>query len=301
MKQGRHRRTGGRRGGGPSLNWRRAPYVSRVCAGCGSATALGLRVGRACPRSAGVPADSGLRAQSGTCPGPRPAHRIRARRASCRAWVHFAAVSGELPVVPGALPTVPGAALCADALPPNPESSGFLKGHLAAGGREFAELWGVAGRCCRFKLGAVADGGGVADPGQVGELERVAAAGVGFAEQPVGAQVGGGDAGRRCTARWSAGSGRRGRGRRRWFRRTGCGRWCSGPTTAAPLFAAVAADPGAGSCPPFAPFAPVTEVDRALLAAAGAGDQAGAREPVAGGAQPGGQVPARWVRSYRRQ
>jgi len=59
----------------PSWTWRQAPYVSRVCAGRGSVTALGLRVGRACPRSAGVPADSGLRAQSGSCPGPRPAHR----------------------------------------------------------------------------------------------------------------------------------------------------------------------------------------------------------------------------------
>lgn len=69
-------------GSGPVMNWRQAVYVSRVCAGCGSVTALGLRVGRACLRSVGVPADSGLRAQSGSCPGPRPAHRIRTRRTS---------------------------------------------------------------------------------------------------------------------------------------------------------------------------------------------------------------------------
>jgi hypothetical protein len=45
---------------------------------------------------------------------------------------------------------------------------------------------GVAGRGV---LRAVADGGRVADPEQVGELERVASAGLGFAEEPVGAQL----------------------------------------------------------------------------------------------------------------
>jgi len=43
-------------------------------------------------------------------------------------------------------------------------------------------------------LGAVADGGGVADPEQVGELERVTAAGLGLAEEPVSAQLLRGDA-----------------------------------------------------------------------------------------------------------
>jgi hypothetical protein len=61
-------------GSGPLMNWQQAVYVSRVCAGCGSVTALGLRAGRACPQSMGAPADSGLRAQSGSCPGPCPAH-----------------------------------------------------------------------------------------------------------------------------------------------------------------------------------------------------------------------------------
>jgi hypothetical protein len=59
------------------MNWRLTPYVSRVCAGRGSVTALGLRVGRACLRSVGAPADSGLRAPSGSCPGPCPAHCVR--------------------------------------------------------------------------------------------------------------------------------------------------------------------------------------------------------------------------------
>ena len=71
------------RPGARPVNWRQTPYVSRVCAGCGSVTALGLRVGRACLRSVGVPADSGLRAQSGSCPGPCPAHRP-ARRTIAR-------------------------------------------------------------------------------------------------------------------------------------------------------------------------------------------------------------------------
>ena len=52
-------------------------------------------------------------------------------------------------------------------------------------------------------LGAVADGGGVTDPEQVGEGQRVAAGGVGFGQQPVGAQAAGGDArpGGRCPGR----------------------------------------------------------------------------------------------------
>ena len=44
------------------------------------------------------------------------------------------------------------------------------------------------------QLGAVPDRGGVADPEQVGELERVAFAGLGFIVEPVGAQVPRGDA-----------------------------------------------------------------------------------------------------------
>src|SRR6266536_2891425 len=58
------------------------------------------------------------------------------------------------------------------------------------------------------------------------------------------------------------------------------------------LLAALAARPGAGGRPPLAPFAPVTEVDRAQLTAAGADDQPGQRQPVAAGAQPSGQMPA---------
>jgi hypothetical protein len=38
-------------------------------------------------------------------------------------------------------------------------------------------------------VGAVADSGGVADPEQAAELERVAAAGLGFGQEPVSAQV----------------------------------------------------------------------------------------------------------------
>jgi hypothetical protein len=38
-------------------------------------------------------------------------------------------------------------------------------------------------------VGAVADGGGVADPEQAGELERVTAASLALAEEPVSAQV----------------------------------------------------------------------------------------------------------------
>ena len=37
--------------GDPPVNLRQTPYVSRVCAGCGSVTALGLRAGRARLRS----------------------------------------------------------------------------------------------------------------------------------------------------------------------------------------------------------------------------------------------------------
>jgi hypothetical protein len=44
-------------------------------------------------------------------------------------------------------------------------------------------------------LRAVADGGGVADPEQAGELKRVTSAGKGFVQQPVDAQLGCGDAG----------------------------------------------------------------------------------------------------------
>jgi hypothetical protein len=51
-----------------------------------------------------------------------------------------------------------------------------------------AVLPGWAGR------GAVADGGGVTDPEQAGELERVTVAGLGLAEEPVGAQILRGDA-----------------------------------------------------------------------------------------------------------
>jgi hypothetical protein len=51
-------------------------------------------------------------------------------------------------------------------------------------------LAGVCRACLRAglegaELGAVADGGGVADAEQVGELERVAAAGLGFSQEPV--------------------------------------------------------------------------------------------------------------------
>src|SRR5436190_11357361 len=72
--------------GARPVNWRQPTYVSQVCAGCGSVTALGLRAGRARLRTVGVPADSGLRAQSGSCPGPCPAHR--ARRTIARTPAH---------------------------------------------------------------------------------------------------------------------------------------------------------------------------------------------------------------------
>jgi len=61
----------------PLMNWRQTPYVSRVCAGCGSVTALGLRVGRACLRSVVRP----LTAVSGRSPVPAP---DRARRTVSR-------------------------------------------------------------------------------------------------------------------------------------------------------------------------------------------------------------------------
>jgi hypothetical protein len=60
-------------------------------------------------------------------------------------------------------------------------------------------------------LSAVADGGRIADPEQAGEPERVAAAGAGFIEQPVGAQLLRGDACPESVVECSTGEGSKAR------------------------------------------------------------------------------------------